>query len=348
MKINRLKSRYNLVEEELKASIKSSLSVKNQHSEDNTRIPELSAEVIRLLASLNSIERDVLIKIWFEYNLPFNIKLLTKLLSIIKNTENEKENPHIIRAFAIIYKNKLPLLTNLIIGLSHCCNPDSSITEELNQLKEGNHLVQKDITSKLPIDISLPPEKLAKKTTDFTELLPKILRFIYKNPGKNIAELYNKLLGQQIINNYNDKLLLALEIPFSFPEYNKLYPTYLQIWKDDTKKKEKNTKKHLTIKFLIKLKKKELIQIDAHYTIRKNQPSSIKITFYCSTKLTKKIAEKKSPLLKESLTNLGLHVNNISFNLDRDVEKTKSRFHNLFEDQNSNQKTEFRHINFRI
>lgn len=379
MRVDHIKYKYilELIEHHLKTTRKNPSTDKNLQGKTSTKVPGISAEVIRLLSSLTDSERKTLITTWLKLNLPFDSKPLSELIALLKTTPDKEESLTRIKAFALIYKNKLPLLPHLIIGLSRYLNPLSPLTNELSQFlkskkitsPENEQLAQKsskpsegeqknfvkNLLSKLIVDMSETPEKLATELKEYPAKLQETLEYLHNNPEKAKPELYNQLLGQQIINNHEKNLLLALEFPFFFPDYNKLFPGYLQIWRGrDENKDNAFSQDVLKITFLISLAKRGLIRADALYKTAKNGPPSIKIGFQCSSTETKELAEERIPILRRSLEELGLQVRKIAIELKEQAkdQETKSGIHNFYEGlfrvEKKSNLPQIKHINFRV
>src|SRR5690554_3752238 len=88
MKVDNIKYKYilELVENHLQTPSKRTFSGKSKQTIAGSKVPEISAEVIRLLASLSPEERKTLISIWLKLNLPFEAKALNELLTLLKNS----------------------------------------------------------------------------------------------------------------------------------------------------------------------------------------------------------------------------------------------------------------------
>lgn len=372
MRVDRIRYKYilELIENHLKTTSEEESPFKKEaHLKSNGKIPDISAEVLRLLSSLTDSERKTLISTWLKLNLPFDPKPLHELITLIKTAPDMEESLSRIKAFALIYKNKLPLLSSLIIGLSRCFNPRSSLINHLNQLMESENSPKqisptpvgeqngsiKNFLSRLFIDMSLSPEKLTAELKEYPIKLGEILEYLNNNPEKAKPELHNHLLGQQLLNNQGKNLLLALEFPLFSPEYNKLYPGHLQVWRDSGNNKNNTLNQdNLKIKFLISLEKRGLIRADAYYKKVQNQPASIKIGFKCSSSKTKELVKENIALLQKALEKQGLIVGQITIELNEQSGKseTEGELRKFFEElpgaEENKNLPQIKHINFRI
>lgn len=329
-------------------------SVGNGSQGNSQSISKISSEITKLFSTLNDSEKNALITILFKNNLNIEPKILNMLFPLLtKNDENK--NLSRIKAFSLLYKNNLPLLPKLIIPLARYLNSESSITEELKQLletenttntknnlnqettilKEKGKVLQEQL-SKLSIDITQSPEKLTTEIKKYPEILQDFLNYMDKSPEESKIELNGQILVQQLVNNFDKNLLLFIEIPIFIPNYNKLYPAFLQIRKEESENKKENINQNsLRVKFLIDLKKSGWILANALYTPNENGPSTIKINFKCSSPKSKNTMVNKIDLLETSLKNLGLKIEKIDVSLDdntKDGKNIKGRFDDFFEE----------------
>ncbi|HLV09683.1 MAG TPA: hypothetical protein VKY40_05715 [Halanaerobiales bacterium] len=367
MKVDNIKYKYilELVENHLNRAPDHTFPGKQGQVKSGNKVPEISAEVIRLLSSLSPEERKTLVSIWLKLNLPFEAKSLNELLTLLKNASSKEEALSRIKAFALICKNQLPRLPHMILGLSHYIRPGSILTDELNHLlfPEGNQSNTEDnsadsnktvqtILDKITIDISRDSEMITEKLKNYTNRIQESLEILQNSPEKE-QRLLNQLLGQQLINNHRQELLLALELPFFIPEYNKLFPAYLRVLRERDQKKEadSNSNKNIfKVAFIISLEKMGFIRADAVCKNLEKGIPTINIVFRCSLESTIEIVREKKTYLIKALKKLGYIVEQAEIKLEKKTEKEELEdfFEGLTEITNYNDDEQFHHINFRI
>lgn len=302
MKINQLNYHYllKLIENQLSGD-----QPKKGHPEPlSGKIPEISAELLKILSQLNPEQRKVIMQNWAGLNLPLKKEYLGQLVELLKNSgpsEPVQQNS-LIRAYSIFLKNKLPLFASLIIGLANNYSPENPLTEKLNQLQS----VPAELIKRLTINPELPAEQISRQLVDYSGQLNRIIQLFQQNSSGPTWQLLNQLLGQQLLNKQEPNLLLALEIPLFIPDYQKLIPAYLQIRRfteHNKRQQEKGEKDTLKISFIITLEKRGTIKADMLYS-----SGQLKGTFQSDRAETCRLLESQLPLLTEELSKLGLEV----------------------------------------
>ena len=302
MKINQLNYHYllKLIENQLSGD-----QPKKGHPEPlSGKIPEISAEILKILSQFTPEQRKEIMQNWAGLNLPLKKEYLGQLVELLKNSgpSDPVQQNSLIQAYSIFLKNKLPLFPSLIIGLANNYSPENPLTEKLNQLQS----VPAGLIKRLTINPELPAEQISRQLVDYSGQLNRIIQLFQQNSSGPTWQLLNHLLGQQLLNKQEPNLLLALEIPLFIPDYQKLIPAYLQIrrFTDHNKRQqEKGEKDTLKISFIITLEKRGTIKADMLYS-----SGQLKGTFQSDRAETCRLLESQLPLLTEELSKLGLEV----------------------------------------
>lgn len=335
---------YNLKLQKMKQLIEQIQSQKEIKTNDNQNTPlsnqKNSSDLTTIFSyidkNMDKSIQTLLFKNWLEMDLPLKKKYISKLINYI-NLKNNISPESLIKSFAFLIKNKLPLLPELIKGTASNLDSHNSLSEILvsasSEQAEENGSLPKNIQNKLTFKLNLSPEEIAQKLKTYPENLEQIIDILKQNENKKGTEkLLHHLLGQQSLNSSEvdreNNILLNLELPVIFKENDNPLPLHLQIKKYNQKPKDKSqNKKSFKISFIIDLGKKGPVKADIII-----YSGHIQCQFLTLSSTTADIIETTFPLLEKKLETLGFQVENP---LIKQVESEK-KFNNQKSPSDSN------------
>jgi hypothetical protein len=284
---------------------KNSLSGEKKTQKNNTARTihtPVNTSPVKSINKLNPLLQKILIETLFEFNLPIKEDSIKLFIKYINSGPRESKLIARVKAFAILMKNKLPLLPSLINGLAYILDDEVSLSDRLKIIQDFNN----NISNNLIINAKLPPEELSTLIKEYPEQMNNIIKLINNYQEKELNEILEHLIGQKLINQEKDNnLLLALEIPVVFHQDKEPLAFYLQIWKEKNRKENKAVRIY-KISFIITLEKSGTIMANIMY-----YSSHIKSSFYSDSEDTINLIKKEFPHFKLRLEELGFHLDEL-------------------------------------
>ncbi|MFW6022545.1 MAG: flagellar hook-length control protein FliK [Bacillota bacterium] len=335
-----------------------------------------SRDVLTLLKQLNAKDRRLLISNLLKYNLPLEKGKLDKFISYLKN--NPQNSSDKIKAFTLLLKSNFKFDKKLINGLAANFNKNNSISEKINNLIDISRLITdssiKDnrestksintnnstpntgekapankqlsqILKQLIINPSQSKDVLTEQLKEYPQILKETITSLQNhNNDSNSQKIFQQLIGQNLLNHQTENVLLHLEIPMFFPQYNKLIPVYIHIEEDNnTNNLDKNKTKNYRIDFIISLEKRGVIKAET-----KINTQQIQINFKCNNRETVDIIESRFANLKNNLEKMGIKITNSNISYTEiDIENI-NEFTNKESENTSKNSEEFMHIDIKI
>ncbi len=309
--------------------------------------------------------QKILLQTWLAMEIPLQEEHLSKLEGFINNSSLDQNNQvSLIKSFAILLKEQLPLLTQLIKGVSQNLNPDESLSRAISDLTDGKTIVNnrsktaevekttseqistENMKNKLTVSLEKPVADIAEKLADYPQIIRNFLQTNSYGENSQLDKVINHLLGQQFLNHTqpNDRqenILLNLELPLIFePEENPV-PLYLQI-SENTENNERNQKykKNYKLAFAVNLEKSGTIYAEI-LIIGK----IISCNFQTSERSTTSLIEDYFPDLQERLKILGYTVKQPEITYRKEPDKLPELF---FREENDGNKVEYTQIDFKV
>ncbi|ACL70739.1 flagellar hook-length control protein FliK [Halothermothrix orenii] len=298
-----------------------------KHAKSNTTTPDfpvrvdkisIPTDIKNILKGLDPLLQEKLIKYWINHKLPLDIKLLTTFIKLIKKTRPGANLNTMVKSFALLVKNKLPLASELFKGLILSYNSRESNSSESYVFQMGG--LRDQLPRKLTREFLFyhhdSPTRIEAKLSNYTEKLNELLQTLenLKENNSQYKKLFNQITGNKLINlTSNENLLLSLELPLTFPDQNRPLPLYCQIWNQPRSKKGGNQNgknKSYQIVFLIELPRKGLIKAQIIY-----KSGHIKSSFQTGSNRT-------AELIKQNLPQLITRLEENGFSIDPPVVET--------------------------
>lgn len=298
-----------------------------------------------ILNNLNSLSQN------FDQN---TIKVLNNYLTN-NNLENSSQKTALLKAFAFLENNQLPLTESLIKETA------AHFEQNINQLSENltdkNQLFS-NLTnpnsalisqSEAGINLEASPKKIAANLAAQSKISDQIMALFNKVGGENEEKITDNLLGQKLVNlqqqNQNTPLMLALEIPVQLPN-NKLSSLLLKVEKEENEETvNKGKQKGYNISFILEFEKIGPIQTKVNVN-----NNIINTTFFTESAETANLIENNFAKLQSKLQAKGFNINNVRIKNFDDLEKKKQFFNNLILNKlNSSSKDGYyQHIDIKI
>lgn len=298
-----------------------------------------------ILNNLNSLSQN------FDQN---TIKVLNNYLTN-NNLENSSQKTALLKAFAFLENNQLPLTESLIKETA------AHFEQNINQLSENltdkNQLFS-NLTnpnsalisqSEAGINLEASPKKIAANLAAQSKISDQIMALFNKVGGENEEKITDNLLGQKLVNlqqqNQNTPLMLALEIPVQLPN-NKLSSLLLKVEKEENEETvNKGKQKGYNISFILEFEKIGPIQTKVNVN-----NNIINTTFFTESAETANLIENNFAKLQSKLQAKGFNINNVRIKNFDDLEKKKQFFNNLILNKlnGSSKDGYYQHIDIKI
>lgn len=298
-----------------------------------------------ILNNLNSLSQN------FDQN---TIKVLNNYLTN-NNLENSSQKTALLKAFAFLENNQLPLTESLIKEtVAHFEQNINQLSENLtdkNQLfsnltNPNSALISQ---SEAGINLEASPKKIAANLATQSKISDQIMALFNKVGGENEEKITDNLLGQKLVNlqqqNQNTPLMLALEIPVQLPN-NKLSSLLLKVEKEENKETvNKGKQKGYNISFILEFEKIGPIQTKVNVN-----NNIINTTFFTESAETANLIENNFAKLQSKLQAKGFNINNVRIKNFDDLEKKKQFFNNLILNKlnGSSKDGYYQHIDIKI
>ncbi len=298
-----------------------------------------------ILNNLNSLSQN------FDQN---TVKVLNNFLAN-NNLEGSIEKTALLKAFAFLENNQLPLTESLVKETA--AHFEQNISQFAENLTDKSQILANLSNPNLPliseneaaVNLNDSAQQIAETLAAQSKISDQILSLFNKIGGENKEKIADNLLGQKIVNlqqqNQNIPLMLALELPLQLKD-NKLSSLLLKVEKEKAGTESQAAKKGYNISFILEFEKIGPIQTKVNV----NQ-NSINTTFFTESSETAKLIEKNFSRLQSALQGEGFNINNVRIKNFDNFEEEKSQFFNniiLSELNDLDEKGQYRHIDIKI
>ncbi|MTI59088.1 MAG: hypothetical protein FH762_03710 [Firmicutes bacterium] len=179
-------------QEAINKTISNQDTMNNNPTTDNPST--LPADLENLLQNLDHSQKNKLFALLSKMNLPLSREQLLQLQTDSSNDTNTTQNAR-LAALNILISNRIPLLPVLISSLAETLDPESSLTNKINQILDS--IIEKNISKQnLELKENTPsettnnnltkPETIAVHQKEINQLLDNIIE---KNISKSNPEL---------------------------------------------------------------------------------------------------------------------------------------------------------------
>lgn len=272
------------------------------------------------------------------------------------NLEGTAEKTALLKAFAFLENNQLPLTESLIKetaahfeqNISHFTENLSDKSQIFSNLTNAENLLISQNEAAVNLDHSAG--RIAESLAAQSKISDQILSLFNKSGGENEEKIADNLLGQKLVNlqqsNQNTPLMLALEIPVQLQD-NKLSSLLLKVEKEEAGASQNKGKKiGYNISFILEFEKIGPIQTKVNV----NQ-KSINTTFFTESARTANLIENNFSRLQSSLQGEGFKINSVRIKNFDNLEEEKYQFFNkiiLNELNDRDEEGQYRHIDIKI
>ena len=299
-----------------------------------------------ILSNLNNLSQN------FDQN---TVKVLNNFLAG-NNIESSAQKTALLKAFAFLENNQLPLTESLIKETAaHFEQNLSQFTENLTDKSQILANLQKPDSplishNEAAVNLNISAEEIAESLAAQSKISDQILSLFNKSGGENEEKIADNLLGQKLVNlqqqSQNTPLLLALEIPVQLKD-NKLSSLLLKVEKEEAGCAESQPEqKGYNISFILEFENIGPIQTKVNV----NQ-KNINTTFFTESAETANLIEKRFARLQSALQGEGFNINSVRIKNLNNLEEEKSQFFNkiiLSELNELDEDGQYRHIDIKI
>lgn len=299
-----------------------------------------------ILNNLNSLCQN------FDQN---TVKVLNNFLSN-NSLEGSAEKTALLKAFAFLENNQLPLTESLIKETAAHFEQNidqfaENLTDKSQILANLNNVDSPLISqNEAVVNLNTSARQIAESLAAQSKISDQILSLFNKSGGESEEKIADNLLGQKLINlqqqSQNTPLMLALEIPLQLKD-NKLSSLLLNVEKDESGGAEnKEAKKGYNISFILEFENIGPIQTKVNV----NQ-KSINTTFFTESAETANLIENNFGRLQSALKGEGFNINSVRIKNFNNLEEEKSQFFNkliLSELNDLDEEGKYRHIDIKI
>jgi|GEM_PF-1338628 hypothetical protein len=299
-----------------------------------------------ILNNLNSLSQN------FDQN---TVKVLNNFLAQ-NNIEGSAQKTALLKAFAFLENNQLPLTESLIKETAaHFEQNISQFSENLsnksqlltNLSNENSQLISQNETA---VNLNTPAQQIAESLAAHSKISDQILSLFNKTGGESEEKIADNFLGQKLVNlqqqTQNTPLMLALEIPVRLPD-NRLSSLLLKIEKEESGNTENQAGKNgYNISFILEFEKIGPIQTKVNV----NQ-KNINTTFFTENAETAALIESHFGRLQAALQGEGFNINSVRIKNFDNLEEEKRQFFNkliLSELNDLDEDGQYRHIDIKI
>lgn len=283
------------------------------------------------------------------------IKILNNFLAA-DNAESAAEKMALIKAFAFLENNQLPLSENLI--RESAAHFEANISQFVDNLTDKNQIFTNLNNPDLPLlgdseralSLSSSASEIAEKLAAQSKVSDQILSLFNKIGGETEEKIADNFLGQKLINlqqqNQNSALMLALEMPVQLQD-NKLSSLLLKVEKEEADSPgEQGGHNGYNISFILEFE--NIGPIQTKVNVNRN---SINTTFFTENAQTANLIESNFARLQSALQNEGFKINSVRIKSFDNLEKEKNNFFNnliLSELNELDEEGKYRHIDIKI
>jgi hypothetical protein len=299
-----------------------------------------------ILNNLNSLGQN------FDKN---TLKVLNNFLAN-NNIEIGAEKTALLKAFAFLENNQLPLTENLIKETA--ANFQKNISQFAENLNDKNQIFGNLNNADSPlisdkeasVNLNASAQQIAESLAAQNKISDQILSLFNKSGGENEEKIADNLLGQKLVNlqqqSQNTPLMLALEIPVKMPD-NSLSSLLLKVEKEESSGAENQANKTgYNISFILEFE--NIGPIQTNVNINKK---SINTTFFTENAETASLIERNFGRLQSALEIEGFNINSVRIKNFDNLEEEKSQFFNkliLSELNDLDENGQYRHIDIKI
>ncbi len=301
-----------------------------------------------ILNNLNSLSQN------FDQN---TVKVLNNFLAN-NNLEGSSEKTALLKAFAFLENNQLPLTESLIKETT--IQFEQNINQLAENLTDKSQILANLNNSDLPlinkneaaVNLNTSSKEIAESLAAQTKISDQILSLFNKSGGENEEKIADNILGQKLVNlqqqNQNTPLMLALEIPVQLKvKDNKLSSLLLKVEKEEGGGAENQVEKNdYNISFILEFENIGPIQT----RVNVNQ-KNINTTFFTESAATANLIENHFGKLKSALQGEGFNINSVRIKNFDNFEEEKGQFFNrliLSELNDLDEEGQYRHIDIKI
>jgi len=299
-----------------------------------------------VLNNLNSLSQN------FDQN---TVKILNNFLAQ-NNIDGNAQKTALLKAFAFLENNQLPLTESLIKETAaHFEQNISQFSENLSNKNQvlanlTNANSQLISQNEAAVNLNTSAQQIAESLAAHSEISDQILSLFNKTGGENKEIIADNFLGQKLVNlqqqTQNTPLMLALEIPVQLKN-NKLSSLLLKVEKEEESVAEKQGKKNgYNISFILEFENIGPIQTKVNV----NQ-KSINTTFFTESAATANLIEHNFVKLQSALKGEGFNINSVQIKNFDNLEEEKRQFFNkliLSELNDLDEDGQYRHIDIKI
>ncbi|RAK09410.1 flagellar hook-length control protein FliK [Halanaerobium saccharolyticum] len=299
-----------------------------------------------ILNNLNSLSQN------FDKN---TVKILNNFLAN-NNIEGSAEKTALLKAFAFLENNQLPLTESLIKETA--ANFQQNISQFTENLSDKNQVLANLNNADSPlisnneaaVNLNTSAGEIAESLAAQSKIFDQILALFNKSGGENEEKIADNLLGQKLVNlqqqSQNTPLMLALEIPVRLPD-NKLSSLLLKVEKEEGRGAENQANKSgYNISFILEFENIGPIQTKVNV----NQ-KSINTTFFTESAITANLIERNFGRLQSALQGKGFNINSVRIKNFDNLKEEKTQFFNkiiLSELNDLEEEGQYRHIDIKI
>lgn len=323
-------------------SIKTESNLKSEIESGSKNISKINESYHKMLQSLGINDKEINSPLIKELNLNaifknFNEKTLNALNNFLEenNINQTEQKLAIIKSFAFLRDNNLPLTESLVdktaLFFAQKNTSEFASSSAKNEFISEVKLDENKIISKNDITIDLSKDnKIAESLKEFSSKADQVISLFNKIGGENEDKAAAEILGQKIVNlqqtEQNSPLLLALEIPVQFKDFDKISSLLLKINKDNADPKINGSNESgFNITFILELPRLGIIKSTVEVDNKK-----IKNIFFTQSKDTAFLIEKHFSKLKANLENQGFNVEELDINIvESGLEDKKEFFNNI-------------------
>lgn len=346
------------------ASLNQNIDLQNVQSFQNSNENVNNNNLLKpdLLNNFNNLDQEI--KTLILNNLDtltqnFNkdtIKILNNFLAA-NNIESTSEKISLLKSFAFLENNQLPLNESLINEIKAAFQ-NSNIESALTEIDSKNTLFENLINSnsavinenESTINLNSETAKIAENLNDFSKISDQIVSLFNKSGGENEKEISDNFLGQKLISlqqqELNNTLMLALEIPVKLKD-NKLSSLLLKIEKETGENaKAEKIQDGYNITFILEFE--NIGPIQNKINIKQKQ---INTTFFTEKAETAALIKDNISKLQSALYDKGFEINHVRIENFSNYEEEKNKFFNkiiLPELNDRDDEGKYRHIDLKI
>ncbi|WP_108137862.1 flagellar hook-length control protein FliK [Halanaerobium saccharolyticum] len=194
-------------------------NISTDESQAKSESAELLPEIFRLLASLEDDTQKMLLDSWAKLEMPLSEKTVGSLLQYLDQNPatTAEDKMAVIKAFAFLESNGLPLSEKLISGLRSVFNSNGNLSSMLEQFMGSDNTLSQEQLNNLLSDLDLAD--LKSSLLNFDNLNQQI------QAEANQEALSNADLGS--LNSLSGNLESTADIPAELTENQNLNPQIL-------------------------------------------------------------------------------------------------------------------------